>query len=304
MTIAVVHPGAAWAVSDVEAGLAHGLAEIGVSVIRQPLVSDLARALRTQSVDAAIVVCGHHADPAAVAAVRAICPVYLLATETPYDLAAELAWAARVDGGWTHERTAVERFRAVNPRWAYLAHGWHPEIHRPDPLPWDMALPAHDVVLVGAGFPERITWLNAMDWTGIDLGLYGIWEGFGLSEALEPCIQSGPIPNLQAAALYRRARLGINLYRRTSEPAESLNPRAYEMAACGLPYVTQARAESVDVFGGLVPMCETPAAMSAAVRAALAQPRDSARAAVATASWTERARTVLADVQAWATAGV
>ena len=38
---------------------------------------------------------------------------------------------AKVDGGWTMERTAVEPLRKVNPHVGYLPHAWHPLIHTP-----------------------------------------------------------------------------------------------------------------------------------------------------------------------------
>jgi hypothetical protein len=164
-------------------------------------------------------------------------PVFVLFTETPYDTEAELLWAAECDGVWTNERASLPAFRSVNPRSGYLPHGWHPERHRASARAHDASVPAHDVVFVGSGFPERIAWLNAIDWSGIDLGLYGSWRDFGLKPQVEACIRGPMIGNEYASALYRRARLGVNLYRSrgmrqsplTIVP-ESLSPRAYELA--------------------------------------------------------------------------
>jgi glycosyltransferase involved in cell wall biosynthesis len=164
--------------------------------------------------------------------------------------------------------------------------------------------PSHDVVLVGAGFPERITFLNSVDWDGIDLGLYGIWQGFGLKDQVAACIRSGPVDNEMASALYRNATIGLNLYRRTSAKVESLNPRAYELAACGTAYLSEYRAESVERFGGLVPTFTTPKEAEALIRLALDANeeleaiREALPAMVADASWVHRAAQVLEDIDA------
>jgi spore maturation protein CgeB len=165
--------------------------------------------------------------------------------------------------------------------------------------------PAHDVVFVGSGFPERVAWFNAINWDGIDLGLYGIWDGLGLKPQAQACVRGGPIDNVQAADLYRRAKVGLNLYRRTTVTAESLNPRAYELAACGTFAISEHRAESIERFGHLVPTFATPQEAEALIRQWVEA--DEGRAAVeavlpvlvADASWTARAGQVLEDMGRW-----
>lgn len=298
MRVALAAPDIAWAISDIEAGLRYGLTQQGVEVTMGRL-----DALVPMAVDAVVIVSAIHLTADVIARLqRAGVGVYIVFTESPYDHAHELATAALVDGCWTHERAMVDAFSAVNPRVAYLPHAWHPERHG---VEMDADVPAHDVVFVGSGFPERITFLNAIDWTGIDLGLYGIWEGFGLKDALEPCIKSGPIDNTTAAALYRTAKIGLNLYRRTTHPVESLNPRAYELAACGAFSISEHRAESGDVFGELVPTFRAPAEAEALIRRWLADDAGRARIArqlparVAMATWGERGHQVCADLAQW-----
>ena len=114
------------------------------------------------------------------------------------------------------------------------------------------------------------------------------------------------------AALYRRAKIGLNLYRGSKgwgkgapqiEHAESLNPRAYELAAVGAFHLSTPRAEVTDVFGDLVPTCATPAEASQLIRRWLADADGRARVAaqlpacVAEMSWRERARQVIGDIQ-------
>jgi spore maturation protein CgeB len=244
---------------------------------------------------------------------RAGLRVVVLFTESPYDLTQELKIAALVDGGWTNERTSIEAFRAVNPNFGYLPHAWHPDRHY---VATRMAadVKSHDVVFVGSGFRERVAWFNAIDWTGIDLGLYGTWKGFGLKPDLKRCVQAEQIDNRLAANLYRRAKVGINLYRtnagwgKDSAPLtmvpESLSPRAYELAACGAFHISDARAEVAETFGDLVPSFTSPAEAIAQIRRWLpdedGRRRVSAQlpACVAESSWVQRARTVIGDLQA------
>jgi hypothetical protein len=344
LRILAIHPGASWSVSDVFDGLCYGLKAHGVTVIpyrtdqriaiaskemnlrwRQqkkdrpdlpkPTHADvlygagkdaLEMALR-HDVHAVVVVSAMFLHPDVLILMkRAGLKVFVLFTETPYDLASELKVAAMVDGCWTNERSAVMAFRQVNPNSGYLPHGWHPEKHGPDAPMLDV--PAHDVVFVGSGFPERIAFFNAIDWTGIDLGLYGTWKGLGLEKRVKKCVRGEQVNNLAAAALYRKAKIGINLYRSRNQQrmrvtGESLSPRAYELAACGAFHISDFRPEVAEVFGELVPTFRTPAEAGALIQTWLSN--DTARldtaaklpACVAEASWVQRASTVLGDLQ-------
>ena len=77
--------------------------------------------------------------------------------------------------------------------------------------------------------------------------------------------------NARAGALYRKARIGLNLYRATGgAPAESLNPRAYELAADGVFTVAQPRAEQTERLGGSVATFTTPGELEERIRTHLA----------------------------------
>lgn len=351
LRVLVCAPGASWSTADVDAGLHYGLTHHGVQVIdyrldvrieraarwlhsswrrsrrtnqdlEKPTTADifyqagvglLEKALRHQ-VDVVLVVSAMYLHPDILILLkRAGVRVVVLFTESPYDLEKELAVARLVDGCWTNERSSVDAFRAVNPRSAYLPHGWHPARHRPGLQPGDEAVAAHDVVFVGSAFRERVDWLSAIDWTGIDLGLYGTWDSLGSRHHLRRFVRGAQVTNETTAALYRRAKVGLNLYRtsrgwgKDAQPiahAESLNPRAYELAACGVCHLSTARAEVPDVFGDRVPMCGTPAETTALLRDYLADAPRRARiaaelpACVAESSWVQRAAQVIGDLTA------
>lgn len=187
-------------------------------------------------------------------------PTGLILTESPYDEEHELRWAELADVVWTNERTSVAPLRTVNANAYYLPAAYDPWRHQAEPREDDEHVPAHDVVLVGTGFPERVELLSQVDWSGIDLGLYGNWDAVteaGPDHPLHRFVKGGVIDNAAAAALYRRAKIGLNLYRTSKgfyqggghvTVAESLNPRAYELAACGCFQIGSWRAEAREVF--------------------------------------------------------
>lgn len=281
-------------------------------VMYQAGVGALEMALRHQ-VDAVVVVSGMLLHPDVVVMMkRAGLRVVVLFTESPYDMEKELKFAALVDGCWTNERTAVAAFRKVNPNSGYCGHAWHPEHHGVAIRIDDDDLPSHDVVFVGTGFHERVAWFNSIDWTGIDLGLYGNWKGLGLSKQLKKHLRGECVSNDRTAALYRKAKIGLNLYRSSMgwgkgapmiAHAESLNPRAYELAACGVFSLSSVRAEVREVFGDLVPTFTTPTEAAALIRLWLADPVGRSRiaeqlpACVAEMSWVSRAKTIIGDLQ-------
>lgn len=349
LKVLVAHPGAFFATAEIFWGLLHGLKYHDVEVVPYRLdqrwddaratlnyrwrrirktdptalppnpadlsyyasVGALEMALR-HHVDFVIVVSGMLFHPDALIMMKeAGLKVVVLFTESPYDHAAEMKVAKIVEGGWTNERSVISEFRNVNPRFGYLPHGWNPLVHRTD-LPIDDSVPAHDVVFVGTAFRERVRFFNSIDWSGIDLGLYGAWHKAKLNPHVQKCVQSGPIDNERAVLLYRRAKIGLNLYR-TSQGwapnapqiihAESLNPRAYELAACGTFFLSDFRSESAEVFGTKVPMFRSPIEAAALIRRWLADDAGRQRVAatlpacVAEASWIHRTKTVLGDLQ-------
>lgn len=350
LRLLLIHPGASWATAEIFWGLLHGLKYHDVDVVpfrldqRFPASEATLRHLwRTKkrsepnlerpnaadlsyhaSIGALEMALRHHVDCVVVVSAMLFHPdvlimmkqaglrVVVLFTESPYDYDAEMKVAKIVDGGWTNERCVVRDFRKVNPHFGYLPHGWDPLVHRTD-TPIDDSVPAHDVVFVGTGFRERYRFFNAIDWTGINLGLYGTWdERLLTNKAVRKALKNGPIENARAALLYRRAKIGLNLYR-TSQGwgpnapsvahAESVNPRAYELAACGTFALSDYRSESTELFGDLVPMFRAPVEAAALMRLWLADEAGRQHVAallparVAEASWIQRTTTVLGDLQ-------
>ena len=253
----------------------------------------LERALRFE-VDWVLVVCAAYLHPdVLILARRAGLRLAAVFTESPYDDAQQAKVAPLFDACFTNERTSLPVLRAANPETHYLPVGYDPAAHgRPlhgggpsphrdsNPEPpdaparcsaaelWGNGPPqgsvrAHDVVFVGTavpgyGFEPRLELLASVDWSGIDLGLYGWWEGLDAGHPLRPYVREGLVDNARVGSLYRHARIGLNLFRhKEGTRAESLNPRAYELAADGVFTLSQPRAEVAERFGPSVPTFKT-----------------------------------------------
>ena len=312
MRLLVVHPGASWAVHDVHTGLVAGLRAGGHDVVEyaldgrlrasqvlleylwrkqvrnqgpladvRPTAADaqyhasqeaVTRALRHE-VDWVLVVCAAYFHPdAAILLRRAGIPAAVVFTESPYDDPEQARVAPLYDICFTNERTSVPRLLEANPHTHYLPAGYDPATHGPG---MNGEAPSHDVVFVGTGFDSRVALLSQVDWTGIDLGLYGAWGQLPADHPLAPYVHQGLVSNARAGALYRKARIGLNLYRSAGDvPAESLNPRAYELAADGVFTLSHPRAELEEKFGDRVFTFQSPADLGSLTRHLLQVPGD------------------------------
>lgn len=227
----------------------------------------------------------------------------LLCTESPYETDREANAAQFYEWVFTNEKAAVSRFTFNRPdRVHYLPHAYNPQTHTPDGA---HAEPC-DVFFCGSRYPERDALLNGVDWSGIALVDKTIdYQRQDKAKAL-----SQVVPNAQAAAHYRSAKISLNHHRQVGDfhthttivpgSAASLNPRAYEVPACGGFLISDARAELTDVFGDSVPTYTDSASLERLIRYYLAH-NDERRAlaarqhaAVAAHSWTFRARSMLA----------
>lgn len=240
--------------------------------------------------------------------------VALLLTESPYDDEQQAKWAAAADVVWTNERTSVPFLRRYCAHTHYLPHAFDPAAHRPAPL--DPTVPEHDVLFVGTAFQERVDLLGAVDWGGIGAGLalYGNWDTLPPDHRLTAFVRGAVVANRRAAAMYRRAAININIFRTSvgfgeDAPritgAESLNPRALELAACGAFFLSDDRAESREVFGDLVPTFSTAKELEALIARYLHDPQERQRRAerlpgcVAGRTFGAMARRIVADLDAY-----
>ena len=184
----------------------------------------------------------------------------LFLTESPYIDENQLVIAERADYVMTTDINSVERIRACNENTTYIRHAFNPVVHRATPVSSEFA---HDVFMVGTGFPERVALLSSVDWRGIDFGLYGdYWDTFDGGEALVPFYTKRYLDNEKEVPwYYSNSRISLNIYRTArhmisgnavehieGDEAYSISPRCYEIMGCGGFLLTDARPELYDLF--------------------------------------------------------
>lgn len=159
--------------------------------------------------------------------------VGLVLTESPYLDGVQRKFAPYADVVFCNERDSVEQYH----NGYYLPASFDKFTHRIRRVP---ARFRSEVLLAMNTTPERDAFVTAMDWDGVDMRFIGHW-GYPYRHQLY--VNQGPesIPNPELARWYNRASIGLNIYR--SEQGSSLNPRAYEMAACGCFQLTTPRGE-------------------------------------------------------------
>ena len=254
---------------------------------------------------------------------RAGMPTALILSESPYDDLPHRRLIARRDKGrpvidavFTNERTSVAVLGAAHPNVSYLPHAYDPAVSAPGDEAFDC-----DVLFIGSLFEERIALLEAIDWAGegIDLALYGYTKTLNSRSRLRKCIRGGIVDNVDCQPRYRAARIVLNPYRTSMgfgagvdhvRTAESVNPRALELAACGAFTISTYRPEVAELFGDLVPTYRTPGELLALVRYYLEheeERRDKASrlpGAVTGHTYADRARDLVARLAAaWDRAG-
>lgn len=230
-------------------------------------------------IDWVVVVCGIAFHPDTVRMLqRAGIRVAAVFTECPYEDRMARQFGSFVDLLGVNDRSSLRNFPAEST--IYLPTAYDRDVHHPGVLPSE---DAPDVLFLGTGFRERIRLMAAVDWSGINLQLRGHWRKGTRTPALRPYIAGVDgitiTHNEWAARLYRGAAVNLNLYRRDGG-AESMSPRAYELAALGTFALHEdARAEAREVLGDSVGYFDGPRALGEAVRYYLARPAERERMA-------------------------
>jgi spore maturation protein CgeB len=217
--------------------------------------------------------------------------VVILHTEEPYEHDRQVELAGHADLNLINDPTHLESFRAVAPTW-YAPHAYRPDRHHPRPP--DPAL-ACDFAFVGTGYPSRISFLEQVDWSGLDVRLAGNWMGLDDGSPLRRYMVgdvSYCLPNDEAVGLYASCGMSANLYRREADRPDlvqgwAMSPREVELAAMGVPFLREARGEGDEVLP-MLPTFAGPEDFGEALRWWVGHPDDRAEAAV-------KARVAVAD---------
>jgi spore maturation protein CgeB len=173
-------------------------------------------------------------------------------TESPYEDDGQLMRAPHADLNIVNDPIHLDRYRQVGPA-AHIGHAYDPDVHHPQPSKPELA---SDFCFVGTGFPSRVAFLEQVDWTGIDVALAGMWLRLPKDSPLRKFVAHDIdecVGNDQAAELYASTKVSANLYRKEAERADleegwAVGPREIELAACGVPFVREARGEGDRLF--------------------------------------------------------
>jgi len=182
----------------------------------------------------------------------------ILFTESPYLDETQKGLLARTDLAATMDKSSLGAFKGVNANTIYVPHAHNPSVHKLMPFsPERMA----DVFMVGTGFPERIKLLAGIDWSGIDLRIFGgNWGDTEDSKALEKFYSLEFLENSnEVSSYYTNSKISLNIFRTARWPGEnvlhinpgsaySVSPRCFEIMGCGGFLLTDARPELLELF--------------------------------------------------------
>ena len=319
----LIHPGPAWSVADVFAGWSEALTGLGEQVEEYPLDAALRFFNGALAETGKVLPCGCREvrkyldreqasrlaiDPILAAAHRfgpdvILCTsaffmqpwlleilrarrhkIVMICTESPYQDDFQLKVAQYADLTLLNDPVNIQLYRDIGPA-EYMPQAYREKVHYPPP---PGSAPEYDLAFVGTGFPSRVRFFSAMDLAGLNVRLSGLWMDLPEGSPLRDwtAITGEPddcVDNHETAAIYRRARTGINVYRQESEDTHAgegyaCGPREIEQAACGLWFTRDPRPESDELFP-MLPAFTGPEEASELIRWALAHPAQRDRAA-------------------------
>lgn len=164
------------------------------------------------------------------------------------DLAPELDYVFTIQ-----REECGEAFRAVSEAsWHYLPCAADPAVHRPlDLSPGERERYGSDFSFVGAGYRNRRVAFAAF--ADCNLKIWGSdWEG---AEAMRPFLQEGGrrVDTATAVKVFNATKVNLNLHSSTYHDGvdprgDFVNPRTFEIAACGSFQVVDERKELSPLF--------------------------------------------------------
>lgn len=199
-------------------------------------------------------------------------PVAIVFTESPYEDDQQKKWMdlSKVNSTANIVQFTNDRYSAIKYGWTFLPPSYDPAIHRPVEPDSEHAC---DVMMVGTGWPERQRLLEAVDWTGIDLKLYGLWLEVTPDSPLHKFYYPGVISNAHVPSMYNAAKINLNIHRE-SPVALTPGPRVFELAACGAFQLSDTREDLEQLFKKNIPTFTSAAELERSIRYYLAHPEE------------------------------
>ncbi|MGG4143568.1 glycosyltransferase [Paenibacillus algorifonticola] len=174
--------------------------------------------------------------------------------DDPYMTEKTVAAAPHYDIVLTHELGTLELYRSIGcTNVHYLPLAVHAGLYRPQR---SNSAFASDVCFIGQGFWNRIGLIDAISERLLAKRRKiflsgGLWERLAVYKRLQPFIHTDWLSAKQTIPYYNNAKIVINIHRTTEagsdnfnalqSPGRSINPRTYEIAACGAFQLTDIR---------------------------------------------------------------
>lgn len=303
MKVLVVHPGPHFSVADVHRGLLKGLNANGVdarefnlhdrlnfyseaTLVRdgeyvKAFSADAAISMAAKGMEAVlyewwpdvvIIVSGFFIPPE-IWGILARRPhhVVLWCTESPYEDSKQAQAAEYADTVVLNDPANLQSFQQhTNPRTFYFPHSYDPDVHHPRvPDPELLS----DFAFVGTGFPSRLEFFEAVDWSGLKVNIGGNWQMLTGKSPLAPFLvhdRDQCIDNADAVRLYTSAKVNANLYRQEVTEGShadgwAMGPREVELAASGCFFLRDPRGEGDELFP-MLPTFTSPEEFSSLLR--------------------------------------
>jgi spore maturation protein CgeB len=183
--------------------------------------------------------------------------VVILHTESPYQDDEQLMRAQYANLNLLNDPVNLDEYAQLAPA-MYMPHAYDPDIHYPG------AVNEKDIdfTFIGTVFDSRRKFFEELfsliDTEKLEIALGGAaWDGDHLDGSPLLKFVGHPrdeaVDNGEVAGIYRKSKVGINFYRREAEESHdgegwAIGPREVELAACGVPWIRDARGESDELF--------------------------------------------------------
>lgn len=219
------------------------------------------------SPDVILIISGFYLPPSFYIHARRYATTVLMVTESPYEDNWQIDAAGFVDMCITNDDVNIEAFKEKTPTF-YYGHGFDTDVHHPGVADPELLC---EFSFVGTGYPERIEYLEQVDWTGINASLGGNWTSIKEDSPLKELLlhdKDHCLDNHLAADLYRASIVSANIYRKQashSHEGNACGPREIEMAACGLFFFREPRPESDRLFS-MLPVLPEPQRLHEEIR--------------------------------------
>ncbi|MBB6732572.1 CgeB family protein [Cohnella zeiphila] len=208
--------------------------------------------------DAVLVMNGLHVfpgdHPEQIRAVRAMgIPTAIWFVDDPYVTDETPGVAANYDIVFTHERSCLPLYQQVCPQVHHLPLAVNPRVFQPMRVPPEYQ---SDICFIGVAFWNRVRLFDELATYLQDKKVFiagSHWDRMTRYPDLARFIRSEWIEVPETVKYYNGAKIVINLHRTTEAGSDnrnsrnigavSINPRTYEIAACGTLQLTDMRAE-------------------------------------------------------------